>query len=282
MSNHTGKLIYCLRTSAAQKFTSIAASALALAPLAIATLQPAQAADLAVKAAASPAAYSWAGCFVGLNGGAGAGGSNFNTAVGDGTYLAPADAALVATTGGNGSGNASSWLGGGQAGCNWQSATFVYGLEGDFDYFRDRPQMVTGNGTLSDGTPFGVTQALQTDYFASARGRIGVAADRNLFYVTGGVAFTKINYTQTYVDAETPPGIGSASASKSLVGWTVGAGWEFAMTSNWVVRTEYLFAKFPSTNAQGTIGNGTGVSNPLQGSADLVVQIARLGMSYKF
>lgn len=282
MSNHIGKWIYCLRTPAGRKLASLAAPALAVAPLVIATLVPAQAADLAVKAAASPPTYSWGGCYVGVNGGVGAGGSNFNTVVGDGTLLAPADAALVATTGGNGSGNATSWLGGGQAGCNWQSATFVYGVEGDFDYFRNRPQVVTGNGTLSDGTSFGVSQALQTDYFASARGRIGVAADRNLFYVTGGVAFTKISYTQTYVDAEAPPDIGSASASKSLVGWTVGAGWEFAMTNNWIIRTEYLFAKFPSTNALGMIGNGTGASNPLQGSADLAVQIARLGMSYKF
>jgi hypothetical protein len=57
---------------------------------------------------------------------------------------------------------------------------------------RNRPQIVNGTNTLSDGTPFGVTQSLQTDYFASGRGRLGIAADRNLFYVTGGIAFTHI------------------------------------------------------------------------------------------
>jgi hypothetical protein len=41
------------------------------------------------------------------------------------------------------------------------------GLDGDFDYFRNRPQLVNGTNTLSDGTPFGVTQALQTNYFAT-------------------------------------------------------------------------------------------------------------------
>jgi outer membrane immunogenic protein len=258
-------------------------AALLAEQLIAATLAPAQAADLPIKTTAPSApGYSWRGCYLGLNGGAGGGGSNFNTVVGDGTLLAPADAALAATGGGNGSGSATSWLGGGQAGCNWQSATFVYGVEGDFDYFRNRPQIVNGTNTLSDGTSFGVTQSLQTDYFASARGRLGIAADRNLFYVTGGVAFTHINYMQTYVDANTPPGIGSASATKSLIGWTVGAGWEFAMTDNWIVRAEYLFAKFPSTNAQGMIADGTGASNPLRGSADLAVQIARLGVDYKF
>jgi outer membrane immunogenic protein len=100
--------------------------------------------------------------------------------------------------------------------------------------------------------------------------------------VTGGVAFTEISYTQTYVDGYMPPGVGSATVSKSLVGWTVGAGWEYAMTNNWTVKAEYLFAKFPSTNAQGLIANGTGLSNPLQGSADLAIQIARLGVNYKF
>jgi outer membrane immunogenic protein len=273
MFNHVGKRICHWANPASLTLASI-----------IATLGGAHAADLAIKAAAPSApAYSWSGCYLGLNGGAGGGGSNFNTVVGDGTLLAPADAALVATTGGNGSGNATSWLGGGQAGCNWQSATFVYGVEGDFDYFRNRPQIINGTNLLSDGmTPFGVTQALQTDYFASVRGRLGVAADRNLFYVTGGAAFTQINYTQTYIDANMPPGSGSASTSKSLVGWTVGTGWEFAMTDNWIVRAEYLFAKFQSTNANGMIADGTGASNPLHGSADLVVQIARLGVNYKF
>jgi outer membrane immunogenic protein len=262
--------------------TLIAASAIAMAPLPAVTLTAARAADLPVKApAASP--YNWSGCYAGLNAGGGASGSSFTTTVDNGTHLAPADAALIGPTGGTGSANASNFLGGGQAGCNWQSGMLVFGLEGDADYFRSNPQFINGTNTLSDGvTPFSVTQSLKTNYLATLRPRFGVAADRNLAYVTGGVAFTNASYTQTYADGGAPRGTGAASGSKSLVGWTAGAGWEHAWTDHWMFRLEYLFAKFPTTNALGSIVDTAGGTNPLHGSADLVVQTVRAGVNYKF
>jgi outer membrane immunogenic protein len=184
---------------------------------------------------------------------------------------------------GTGSANATGFLGGGQAGCNWQSGLIVYGLEGDFDYFHSRPNFANNTNTLSDGvTPFAVTQSLTTDFFATVRPRIGVAADRNLAYITGGAAFTQVSYAQGYVDGAVPPGAGNATASKALVGWTIGAGWEHAWTNNWTFKLEYLFASFPTTNAFGTIADTTAGTNPLHGSADLVIQTVRAGVNFKF
>jgi len=241
----------------------------------------APAAAMSMKAPATPI-YNWSGCYVGINAGAGGAGSDFTTTVGNGTHLLPADAALVSNSG-TGSANATGFLGGGQAGCNWQSGLIVYGLEGDFDYFHSQPSFSNNTNTLSDGvTPFAVTQSLTTDFFATVRPRIGVAADRNLAYITGGAAFTHVSYAQSYVDGAVPPGAGNATASKSLVGWTIGAGWEHAWTNNWTFKLEYLFASFPTTNAFGAIADGTGGTNPLQGSANLTVQTVRAGVNYKF
>jgi outer membrane immunogenic protein len=242
----------------------------------------AAAADLAVKAPAA-GTYNWGGCYVGLNGGGAESGSDFTTTIGSGTHLAPADIALV-EEGGISSANGPNFLGGSQAGCNWQSQTFVYGLEGDVDYFRSNPQVINGTATLSDGaTSFTVSQGLTTNYLATLRPRVGVAADRNLFYITGGAAFTKASYTQGYADAATPVGTGVATGSKSLVGWTAGAGWEYAMADHWTLRFEYLFTNF-STKVTGTgaITDALGGSNPLQGSANLVIQTARAGVNFKF
>lgn len=75
------------------------------------------------KALVAPA-YQWTGCYVGLNGGGGAIGTNFQTTVNPGTYLGTADAY-----------DNSNFIGGGEIGCNWQSGTVVVGLEGDFVYF---------------------------------------------------------------------------------------------------------------------------------------------------
>ena len=246
------------------------------------------AADMPMKAAATPApVYQWTGCYVGLNGGGGASGSNFTSSVDPGgTHLpTPDDAAEVANDG-TGSANDSSFIGGGQLGCNWQTGTLVFGLEGDFDYFRGNPQFFNDTNVLpTTGDPFVIGQSLQTNYLATVRPRFGVAADRNFAYITGGVAFTRASYTESYADGlngGTLPGTGSATAEKSLIGWVAGAGWEYALADHWTVRLEYLFAKFGTTSASGMITDAAGGANALQGSADLIMQVARAGVNFKF
>jgi outer membrane immunogenic protein len=239
------------------------------------------AADLPLKAPQAPA-YQWSGCYIGLNFGGGTSGTNFSSSVAPGTHLLSADPAVVAASGGGGS-NADGPLGGGQIGCNWQSGTLVLGLEGDFDYFHSNPDFSNNTNTLSNGvTPFTISQSLTTDYLATIRPRIGIAADRNLAYITGGVAFTQINYTESYSDGATPPGAGTATASRSVVGWTAGAGWEYALSDHWTVRAEYLYAAFPKTSALGAITDAAGGSNALGGSSDVTIQLIRAGVNYKF
>ncbi len=70
--------------------------------------------------------------------------------------------------------------GGAQAGCNFQSGTLVYGLEGDFDYFHTNPQFNNNTNTLANGNAFAISQSLTTNFLATVRPRIGIAADRNL------------------------------------------------------------------------------------------------------
>jgi len=239
------------------------------------------AADIAVKAP-EPPAYQWSGCYAGLNIGAGTSGTNFASTVGPGTHLLDPNPAVVAGSGGGGA-NADGVLAGGQVGCNWQSGTLVLGLEGDFDYFHSNPNFSNNTNMLSDGvTPFTISQSLTTDYLATVRPRIGIGADRNLAYITGGVAFTRINYAESYSDGATPPGVGVATASRSLVGWTAGAGWEYALADHWTVRAEYLYAAFPKTSALGAITDAAGGSNPLGGSSDVTIQLIRAGLNFRF
>ncbi|MGO9893855.1 MAG: outer membrane protein [Bryobacteraceae bacterium] len=242
-------------------------------------LKAAIAADLPLKAPEAPA-YQWGGCYLGVNLGGGSSGTNFGSTVGSGTYLAVGDAATVGASGSGGA-NADGILAGGQVGCNFQSGTLVYGLEGDFDYFRSNPKFANNTTTLADGNTFAVSQSLTTNFLATVRPRIGIAADRNLAYITGGAAFTSISYTEGYVDANAPPGAGTAAASRSLVGWTAGAGWEYAFADRWTVRAEYLYASFPTTSALGAITGASG-ANTLHGSSDLAVQLVRAGVNFKF
>ena len=239
----------------------------------------ASAADMPTKSPEA-AVYQWSGCYRRSQCRRRSSGTNFGSTVDPGTYLAAADTATVSGSGGGGA-NADGILAGGQVGCNLQSGTLVYGLEGDFDYFHSNPKFNNNTNTLADGNAFAVSQSLTTNFLATVRPRIGIAADRNFAYITGGAAFTSISYTEGYVDANAPPGTGTATASRSLVGWTAGAGWEYAFADHWTVRAEYLYASFPTTSALGTI-TGAGGANPLHGSSDLAIQLIRAGLNFKF
>jgi outer membrane immunogenic protein len=91
-----------------------------------------------------------------------------------------------------------------------------------------------------------------------------------------------VNYAQAYADTTLNPAAGGATASTTLVGWTAGAGWEWAWTDHLTVKTEYLFAAFPTTNALGGILDTATGTNVLHGSSDLTIQTARLGLNYRF
>jgi outer membrane immunogenic protein len=228
-----------------------AAGSLLTAALAVVSVpNDVRAADLAIKAAPAPV-YNWSGCYVGINAGGGMSASNFTD------NNDPTD--------GNGSANHTDFLGGGQAGCNLQMGTVVGGLEGDFDYFHGNPNFFNN----TNGPP-GVQQSLTTSYLATVRPRLGIAADRNFAYLTGGVAFANASYSDNNLTAG-----GIASASRMLTGWTAGAGWEYAMTQNWTFKLEYLWASFPTMSAGNT---------PLAftGTADLNVQVLRVGANFKF
>jgi outer membrane immunogenic protein len=236
--------------------------------------------NMPTKAAPAPV-LSWTGCYVGINGGAAAGGSSFTSAVDPGTHLVdPADLATVNSFG-TGSANDLGFIGGGQVGCNLQNGALVVGIEGDWDYFGSKATFNNPNGTLTTGDTASITQSLKTSSLATIRPRIGIVSDRTLIYVTGGAAFAKVSYMQDYADTLNNA-IGTATGSTTLIGWTVGAGWEWAWTDHVSVKTEYLFAKFPTTNALGGILDNAGGGNVLHGSSDLTIQTVRLGLNYRF
>jgi outer membrane immunogenic protein len=114
----------------------------------IALVGAAAAADMPTKAPAmyAPFAYNWTGPYVGLNAGGG----------------------WIRDTGTNHNGG----LIGGTIGYNFQAAgPWVWGLEGDLDYFSNRDQK----------------------YLGTVRGRLGYATDRWLPYLTGGLAVMNDN-----------------------------------------------------------------------------------------
>src|SRR6202011_5355108 len=87
----------------------------------------ASAADMALKArpVAAPLLYNWTGCYIGGN--VGGGWSRMDTTRLQTDLVSPA----VANYGRE---NDSAFIGGGQAGCDFQTGNLVFGVQGQFDF----------------------------------------------------------------------------------------------------------------------------------------------------
>jgi outer membrane immunogenic protein len=219
---------------------------------------PALAADMALKAPprAVPETWSWTGWYVGGNVGgkwADTSGSAFMGASALGAATSPAATVPFASD------TATTVIGGGQLGYNWQTGPTVLGLEGDFDAQHWR-EMRTLTGTVPGFFIPGDNFTTQSNWQASIRGRLGYALDRNLLYVTGGAAFTNIKVGTNFIVSGIFPA-SSASDSKTLVGATFGGGLEHAFTRNWSVGIEGRYTWYGSQTYNGgavaTIFNGT-------------------------
>jgi outer membrane immunogenic protein len=218
---------------------------------------PAFAADMPVKGPiyrAPPPAFSWTGCYGGIEGGG---------AWGQTRHVQP-DTGLTLT-----SGNASGGLVGGTIGCNYQSGAWVWGIEDDFSW--------TGfKGAHNSIPPFDPTivRTTSTHWLDTLRGRLGYAVDRSLWYVTGGVAFSDIRASAAEA------GFPTASITHDRSGWAIGGGVEWALPDpHWSVKAEYLYIdfgkKFYGLNA---IGGGV-FSNA---NVRMNENIVRVGLNYKF
>jgi outer membrane immunogenic protein len=123
----------------------------------------------------------------------------------------------------------SGWLDGGQAGFNYQTGNFVWGVEATFDW-----TSLNTTGTPF-ATAFGPLQAsANTQWLTTLAARLGYAADRWLVYGKAGGGWVSNSATVTNVTSQV-----SATTSNATSGWLVGAGLEFGFTPNWSAKLEY-------------------------------------------
>jgi outer membrane immunogenic protein len=141
-------------------------------------------------------------------------------------------------------------------GYNMQTGSWVWGLEADLDWAN-----IKETDTAVCGVP-GCTTTLK--WLGTARGRIGYASDRWFPYLTGGAAFGGLTNSGT-----------SASETKSKLGWTAGAGLEYAFMGAWSAKLEYLYVDLGKTTCTTCF---TGFPQDINYKANLV----RAGVNYRF
>ncbi len=241
-----------------------------------ALMAPAMAADFPVKAPPLPV-FSWTGLYIGANAGWGTlrdealpyctnpGG----TAMGIG---------CPDVFGGRVRGNG--FLGGGQAGYNWQIGRWVLGLETDFQGADiNGSTVVTGPfnvvGAVPLSGPASYTASEKLSWLGTTRGRLGLAFDRLLIYGTGGVAYGNASVSQSLRFA---PGPQSSSATSTMTGWTAGGGLEYAFAGNWSAKVEGMFYNL------GTISTSSTAVTAFHETKSFNVEgaIARVGVNWRF
>lgn len=140
------------------------------------------------------------------------------------------------------------FLGGVQAGVNFQQDKVVFGGELDASY---------------SGIDFrGFTDRFRQRWLISARGRLGYAVDRFLPYITAGIA-----HTSATIKAAT------GKADNGHVGFVVGLGGEAMVTDRISARVEFLHYRFDSqTYDIPAAARRTGITT----------NTVRIGMNYRF
>jgi outer membrane immunogenic protein len=282
----------------------------ALAMLAL----PAVAADMAPAPAPYykapvpvPVVWGWTGFYIGgtaggtwLNGNATAGG----TTVCNPTLVCCAanqfSNALAGALPSNFSNNSSGFIGGGEAGYNWQIGQIVYGIETDISGASVSNSSAFSGSVSPAGFPANTVNvsALATDkldYLGTVRGRAGfLVTPPILVYATGGFAYGGVSASTALAEQVSGPcACGPApsvagSISSTRTGWTVGGGLEWMFAPNWTVKGEYLYYDLGSstyalpalvqTNAAGAPFFGANGS----ATVDFKGSIARAGVNYKF
>lgn len=171
-----------------------------------------------------------------------------------------------------------------QAGANWQSGSFVGGLEIDLSGTDIKGS--TSNSTGANGIVDQGTQTDKLDWFGSARARLGYLVTSDvLLYATGGPGWARMVTDQEGVATIVgfpPPTTTSAVTPVWMFGWVAGAGVEARLwNTNWLARLEYLHYDFGSGSSSQNIPAGGGFVTTTT-SGHQTNDVLRAGLSYKF
>ena len=159
-----------------------------------------------------------------------------------------------------------------QGGYNHQIGWIVPGIEADLGYLHFNGQQVAP----VKFDPQQETHAVSSGgLFGTVTGRLGVAIDRVLLYAKGGFAYTNLRLG---VKDNVPPLTTDATERRTYTGWTMGGGIEYALTQNWLIKSEYQFMDFGKKSISAVASDGVTDTWKHRPSAHII----KLGFNYKF
>ncbi len=179
---------------------------------------------------------------------------------------------------GSNSGTGSGWIGGAQAGYNWQHGTWVYGLEADLSGSGLKTSL---DGGLTSLLPCGGDVANTTakvDWYGTLRGRAGWTVDRFFFYGTGGLAYGKVDLSSMFSSGGVTL---NASTSSTRAGWVLGAGVEYMVQPDLSLTLGYQYVDLGSIGLSATSPPATTVLSETA-STRAAFSVIMVGFNWRF
>ncbi len=216
---------------------------------ALAAVTGAKAADAVIEQEPAPVivapTFTWGGAYIGGQIGYGWGKSDFSGDVFDYGNVKP-----------------DGFLGGLYAGYNFDLGNnVILGIDGDVTYNDVSKEIDVYAGDLAVGS---FKNRLR--WSGAVRARAGYTIDRFLPYIAGGVAFGSVKNSGNIAGFD-------FSESKTLTGWTIGGGVDYAATDNVILRLEYRYTDY---------GDKDFGFNDLTVNNDFKTNEVRFGVAYKF
>jgi outer membrane immunogenic protein len=235
----------------------------------------AHAAELPVKAPpVAPVApvINWTGFYVGAQ----IGGASFDPSCHTSNFPEE-DPCFNDGEGHSGSLSSGSVLGGGRVGYDYQWGKVVWGVVGQFDWTDLNNSVHATFPFISTGSTASAGEKI--DWLASVRGRVGWAFDSVLFYATGGVAWTDIKTSASFIDPSCPACSFTSQSSSRRTGAVAGGGFEYRFTPNVSVFGELLWYGFGTSSTTGVSSSGAAYTTQFT-SQDILA--GTLGVNYRF
>jgi outer membrane immunogenic protein len=112
-------------------------------------------------------------------------------------------------------------------------------------------------------------------WFGTVRGRVGLASDGWMAYVTGGYAYARL---ETVATATAGPLTDTLTRNDMRSGWAAGAGVEVALISKWSAKLEYLHLDLGTKDGTFAL---TGLP-VIHDSVRLNTNLVRAGVNFRF
>lgn len=198
-----------------------------------------------------PSNHPWGGFYAGAN-------------IGGGISLVRAINDAPNSTAGEEDVNGTGFAGGGHVGYNYMiSNKWFAGVEGDIGYLGIRGSVADWNDTRD-------MFQVKTNWYATARGRVGASTGPALMYFTAGGAWVNLQ------DGFAPNlSVGDLS-TRTAGGWTVGGGTEVALDSRWSARIESLYIDVGHRN------HTDNAATPFFADFKERFMVVRAGLTYQF